>query len=94
MAHGHPPEQLDRLEILGTGGAIVLRGDRLDLIAEEEESVTLDLAANYKASYRGAIGHFIDRLLDGAPFETAPEDNLETLRIVEEAYRVGGVEAF
>ncbi len=50
----------------------------------------LDLAANYKASYRGAIAHFLDRLEDGRAFEAAPEDNLETLRIVESAYRTGG----
>ena len=32
------------------------------------------------------IGHFIDRLLDGGPFETDVRDNLETLRLVEQAY--------
>jgi len=26
----------------------------------------------------------------GAPFETAPEDNLETLRLVDEVYRIAG----
>jgi hypothetical protein len=28
----------------------------------------------------------VDRLADGGPFESGPEDNLETLRIVEAAY--------
>lgn len=93
MARGHPPEQLDRLEILGTGGAILLEGDRLRLVDDGEESLTLDLAANYEASYRGAIAHFLDRLADGGPFETAPEDNLRTLEIVEAAYRMGGGDA-
>ena len=50
----------------------------------------LDLAANYNASYRGAIAHFLDRLGDGRAFETAPGEELETLRIVESACRVGG----
>lgn len=89
MAHGYPPEQEDRLELFGTGGAIFLEGDRLRLVGPEPESLTLDLAANYKASYLGAITHFVDRLDDGAPFETAPADNLQTLAIVESAYRSG-----
>jgi predicted dehydrogenase len=92
MARGHPPEQLDRLELLGTDGAVELEEDRLRFVGGdgEEEVVSLDLAANYEASYRGAIAHFLDRLADGGPFETAPEDNLETLAIVEAAYRMGG----
>lgn len=89
MARGHPPEQADRLAVYGTAGAIFLDGDRLRLLADREESLTLDLAANYKASYRDAITHFLDRLEDGGPFETAPADNLETLRIVEAAYQLG-----
>lgn len=87
MAHGYPPELMDRLEILGTRGAITLDHDRLCLRGDADEDVALDLQANYRASYAAAIAHFVDRLADGHPFETAPEDNLETLRIVEAAYR-------
>ena len=87
MAHGHPPDQRDGLEIAGTHGSIVLDGDSLRLIGAVEESETLDLAANYSASYEAAIEHFLDGVQRGAFFETAPADNLETLRIVEAAYR-------
>jgi predicted dehydrogenase len=89
MAHGYGPAQIDRLQIFGSEGAIFLDEDRLRLVAGADETLTLDLAANYKASYRGAIAHFLDRLTEGGPFETSPEDNLKTLEIVEEAYRVG-----
>ena len=89
MAHGQPPQQVDRLVIYGADGAILLHEDSLRLIGAETESLTLDLAANYKASYRGAITHFLDRLADGDPFETRPADNLHTLEIVETAYRIG-----
>ena len=90
VAHGYPPQQLDRLQIFGSEGSIFLDGDQLRLVAGGgEQRHTLDLAANYKASYRGAIAHFLDRLADGGPFETAPADNLRTLAIVEEAYRTG-----
>ena len=92
MAHGHPPTLRDRLEILGTTGAILLEDDRVRLVRgeESEADVALDLAADYEASYLGAITHFLDRLDDDGAFETAPEDNLETLRIVEQAYQQGG----
>ena len=91
MAHGYPPEQFDRVEILGTRGTITLERDRLRLHGEVPEEVTLDLAANYAASYAGAIAHFVGRLADGAPFETGPDDNLETLRLVEAAYRLSNM---
>ena len=32
-------------------------------------------------------------LRDNSPFETAPQDNLETLRLVEDCYRLSGWEA-
>ena len=86
MAHGYPPEQMDHLEIFGTEGAIRLRGSQIVVSGHSEKTVTLDLAENYRASYRGALTHFVDRLLDGGEFETNPADNLETLRIVEAAY--------
>ena len=86
MAHGYPPAAFDRLEILGTRGAILFERDRLHLRGGRDEDVVVDLRADYEASYLGAITHFVDRLKDGGRFETGPEDNLETLRIVEEAY--------
>ena len=88
MAHGYPVAQRDRLEILGTTGAILFEDDRLRLIrgADLEEELAIDLAANYEASYLAVLTHFLDRLDDGGAFETSPEDNLETLRIVEQVY--------
>jgi predicted dehydrogenase len=90
VAHGRPPLQTDHLELLGEEGAIRLSGNVLELFGKRPERVELDLEANYKASYRDTIAHFLDRLEDGKPFETAPEDNLQTLRIVEEAYAAEG----
>ncbi|MBL8673132.1 MAG: Gfo/Idh/MocA family oxidoreductase [Alphaproteobacteria bacterium] len=92
-AHGHPPILRDRLEIQGTTGAIRLDATGLELSGPSPERVAVDFDAEYKASYRDTIAHFLDRLDDGGPFETAPEDNLETLRLVERAYDIGGVPA-
>lgn len=90
MAHGHPATLSDRLEIRGTAGAVSLRGAELQLSGSHPESLALDLAADYTASYLGAITHFLDRLADGGMFETSPTDNLKTLAIVEAAYRMSG----
>lgn len=92
-AHGYPVAQRDRLEIQGSTGAILLQGEQLQLVrgadaGAPDEDVTVDLAANYAASYLGALTHFLDRLDDGGAFETSPEDNLETLRIVEDVYQL------
>jgi len=88
MAHGYPVAQRDRLEILGTTGAITLQGDRLQLVRGQrlEEDLSIDLEANYKASYLGALTHFLDRLDDGEAFETSAAEHLETLRIVAQVY--------
>jgi D-apiose dehydrogenase len=86
MARGHPPAQFDRLEIFGERGTIRFMDTTLQLISDSPISRSVDLDANYAASYRAAIEHFISCLASGAPFETSPADNLETLRLVEEAY--------
>jgi len=86
MAQGYPAAQFDRLEIFGERGTIRLEGATLQLINENPVSQTVDLDANYKASYRGAIAHFMDCLASEAPFETSPKDNLETLKLVEDTY--------
>jgi predicted dehydrogenase len=89
VAHGQPPTLRDRLQVLGTAGAILLDGDRLSLTRDGhvEDEMAIDLAADYDASYRDTLTHFLDRLDDGGGFETSPEDNLETLRIVEQVYQ-------
>ena len=46
----------------------------------------------YQASFDGVIAHFVDCLETGAPFETDPADNLETLRLVEHAYWAAGLQ--
>ena len=84
---GAPPTQTDEVTIIGDTGTIRLSGDRVTLDAPQGHVERYyDLAACYQGSYDAVIAHFLDRLSDGAPFETSPADNLETLRLVEECY--------
>jgi predicted dehydrogenase len=52
---------------------------------------TFDFARDYQESFDAVIRHFIDRRLDGTPFETDVSDNLETLRLVDEAYAMAAL---
>jgi len=92
-AHGHPAAQVDRLEILGDKGAIKLDGARLACSGTSPGEQFYDLAFEYQGSYNRTIAHFVKCLRDNTPFETAPQDNLETLRLVEDCYRLSGWEA-
>ena len=92
-AHGHPAVQVDRLEILGDKGAIKLDGPSLTCSGASPGERTYDLATEYQGSYNRTIAHFVNALRDNKPFETAPQDNLETLRLVEDCYRLSGWEA-
>lgn len=92
-AHGHPAVQVDRLEILGDKGAIRLDGPSLTCAGTSPAERAYDLAAEYQGSYNRTIAHFVQSLHDNTPFETAPQDNLETLRLVEDCYRLSGWEA-
>jgi D-apiose dehydrogenase len=92
-AHGHPAAQVDRLEILGDKGAISLDGPRLACSGASPGEQVYDLAIEYQGSYNRTIAHFVKSLRDNTPFETAPQDNLETLRLVEDCYRLSGWEA-
>ena len=92
-AHGFPAVQVDRLEILGENGSIRLDGPLLTCSGASAAERRYDLAAEYQGSYNRTIAHFVQSLRDNTPFETAPEDNIETLRLVEDCYRLSGWEA-
>jgi predicted dehydrogenase len=92
-AHGFPASQVDRLDILGETGSIRLDGPQLTCAGGSPAAKRYDLAVEYQASYNRTIAHFVQSLSDDTPFETAPEDNIETLRLVEDCYRLSGWEA-
>jgi D-apiose dehydrogenase len=92
-AHGFPAVQVDRLDILGDAGSIRLDGAQLTCSGASPAERNYDLAAEYQGSYNRTIAHFVKSLRDHTPFETAPEDNIETLRLVEDCYRLSNWEA-
>jgi predicted dehydrogenase len=89
-ARGYPPAFVDRMELFGERATIALADGRLTATGDDAGEVRYDLAETYQASYSDAIAHFVDALASGAPFETDPRDNLETLELVERIYELDG----
>jgi predicted dehydrogenase len=89
-AAGFPPLPSDRLELIGEKASILFENNILRLRGETEETLEFDFAQAYQQSYDNVIAHFVQALQSKAPFETGAADNLQTLRLVEEAYRLSG----
>jgi predicted dehydrogenase len=90
-APGYPPSVADRLEIVGSKACAVLDEGELRLLGSKPRTERFDLAGGYQTSFDSVVAHFVDCLESGAPFETSPADNLETLRLVEHAYSAAGL---
>jgi predicted dehydrogenase len=86
-AAGFPPLPSDRLVVVGDKGSIIFEGNELRLLGETEKTVSLNLEQAYQQSYDDAIAHFVRALQADTPFETDRLDNLQTLQLVEDAYR-------
>ena len=89
-AGGYPPRPPDRLEVVGSKASATFADSELRLHGANPRSERYDNEVGYQASFDGAIAHFVACLETGAPFETDPVDNLETLRLVEHAYWSAG----
>ncbi|MEO7728802.1 MAG: Gfo/Idh/MocA family oxidoreductase [Burkholderiales bacterium] len=76
----------DRLEIIGTHASVIFDAAGLELRGATTERAEVDMKMAYQACFDAAIARFVECLASGAPFETSPEDNLQTLNLVEDAY--------
>jgi len=90
-AAGFPRLPADRLELIGERASILFEDNVLQLRGATEERLEFDFAQAYQQSYDSAIAHFVASLQNETPFETAAADNLETLRLVEDAYKRSGL---
>jgi predicted dehydrogenase len=89
-AAGYPPLPSDRLELAGERGSILFEDGILRRVGSTDATLRYDFDAMYQQSYDNAIAHFIGCLEEGTPFETDRLDNLNTLRLVDDAYRLAG----
>ncbi|QDY99716.1 Gfo/Idh/MocA family oxidoreductase [Nitratireductor mangrovi] len=91
-APGYPQLHGDRLEIIGTRATVIMDYNRVYLVGAEGEAEEVDLLGRYQECFDAVIASFLTGLRHGTPFETDRLDNLETLRLMESAYRAAGVE--
>ena len=89
-AHGAPSLPHERLRLFGARGTLELEGHTLRLDGAEQRTEQFDAGRTYQDSYSQVIAHFLDGLDGKARFETAPEDNLKTLELVETIYERAG----
>jgi predicted dehydrogenase len=89
-AAGFPPLPSDRLVIIGDKASIIFEGNVLRMFGDSQETLSFNLEQAYQQSYDNAIVHFVHALEQGTPFETDRLDNLQTLQLVEDAYRKVG----
>jgi len=92
VAGGYPARPPDSLEIIGSKASATFADSVLRLHGATPRSQSYDSQLGYQASFDGVIAHFVECLETGAPFETDPADNLETLRLVEDAYWAAGLQ--
>jgi len=87
-APGYPARPPDRLVIVGTKASVLFDDWELRLLGPSPRSERHDRDRGYQASFDGVIAHFVECVQSGAPFETDATENLETLRLVDDAYRL------
>jgi predicted dehydrogenase len=87
---GYPIRAGNRLEISGTRCSVILDNAHLRLFGAETEEEKYDEAEMRQKCFDLSIQHFIDQTRSGAPYWTSAEDQLNTLKLVEDAYRLAG----
>ena len=89
-AAGHAVRAPDRLEIAGTRCSVLLENAELRLIGAEAETLVYDEDKVRQDCFNASIQHFCDQVRAGGHFWTSASDQLETLRLMEHAYRLAG----
>lgn len=84
---GYAPLSQDRIEVVGTRARVTLDHHVLRSTGAEEITIPYDYPVAFQQGFDGVAGHFVDCLRTGERFLTDAQDNLQTLRLVEAAYR-------
>jgi len=87
---GYPAQSVDRVEIIGSRARLDMDHDVLRLHGPEPTEVRYEPVTSIQESFDRTMQHFVDCLRTGEPFRNEIDDNLDTLRLVDEAYRSAG----
>ncbi|OAV54896.1 inositol 2-dehydrogenase [Rhizobium sp. WYCCWR10014] len=86
--HGAPPAPRDHLRIFGACGTLELNGNLLTAEGAQQRQESFDPDEAYQGAYDATIAHFLDALDGKVAMETSPDDNIKTLALVEDIYRL------
>ncbi|MBY3279271.1 Gfo/Idh/MocA family protein [Rhizobium laguerreae] len=86
--HGAPPSPRDHLRIFGARGTLELDGNLLSAEGAQQRRESFDPDETYQGAYDATIAHFLDSLDGKVAMETSPGDNIKTLALVEDIYRL------
>lgn len=89
-AAGYPVRNGNRLEICGTRCSATLDQAVLRLAGAEEEVHMFDEGAMRRLSFELSIAQFVDCVRSGRPFWTSAADQLQTMRLLDDAYERAG----
>jgi D-apiose dehydrogenase len=89
-AAGHETRAPDRFEIAGTRCSVVLDGAVLKLVGAEQETITYDEDTVRQDCFNASVQHFVDQVKAGGEFWTSAKDQLGSLKVMEDAYRLAG----
>lgn len=89
-AAGHETRAPDRMEIAGTRCSVLLEGAVLRLIGAEQQTIVYDESEVRQDCFNASVQHFVDQVLGGGDFWTSAEDQLGSLQVMEQAYRLAG----
>jgi len=86
---GAAPRSSDTLTLVGERGTITFR-DWVLSCSDGGATETWEREAAYQASFDAVMAQFAGWLRGGAPFETTAAENLATLALVDDVYRLAG----
>jgi predicted dehydrogenase len=86
---GAGPRSSDTLTLIGETGTITFR-DWVLACTADGATESFEREPVYQASFDAVIAQFAGSLRHGTPFETTAEENLATLQLVDDVYRLAG----
>lgn len=86
---GAPPRSSDTLRLVGERGTMTF-SDWVLSCSDGGASETWEREAAYQGSFDAVMAQFAGWLRGGPPFETTAAENLATLELVDEVYRLAG----
>ena len=89
-AAGHDPRASNKIEIAGSRCSVHLENSVARLFGAENEEAKFDEEEARQMCFDRSIAHFVEKVRSGQPFWNSAEDQLNTMKLLEDAYAFAG----